>query len=117
MASVFLTLLPMSPYCKAFERRNGFALILSKTPDAQLAKHMKLFSVHLYSFDNAEVYADGKAETVMGQAIKVNLPLCRHACCLRMIIREETVITKLQVLHHGLKAYAAFQYKGYLCHE
>ena len=28
----------------------------------------------LCSFDNAEVYADGKAETVMGQAIKVRLP-------------------------------------------
>ena len=31
----------------------------------------------LCSFDNAEVYADGKAETVMGQAIKVRLPKFR----------------------------------------
>ena len=32
-----------------------------------------LLSLPLCSFDNAEVYADGKAETVMGQAIKVSL--------------------------------------------
>ena len=31
------------------------------------------------SFDNAEVYAGGKAEEVMGQAIKVSLPLCSNA--------------------------------------
>lgn len=30
-----------------------------------------LLSLLLYSFDNAEVYAKGKAEEIMGQAIKV----------------------------------------------
>ena len=33
------------------------------------------------SFDNAEVYAGGKAEEVMGQAIKVCKLFCAHACC------------------------------------
>jgi predicted oxidoreductase len=33
---------------------------------------MKILLVYSCSFDNAEVYADGKAEEVMGAAIKVN---------------------------------------------
>lgn len=38
------------------------------------------------SFDNAEVYAGGKAEEVMGQAIKVSLPLCSNADSLTVIV-------------------------------
>ena len=46
------------------------------------------------SFDNAEVYADGKAETVMGQAIKVS---SQNPQQVRTVAKLETGVGMLSV--------------------